>query len=360
MTDDRDTPKRPGNLRDEAAEWFAVMRGPEADARREEFEAWLARGALHRTAYNRIAETFSLGKALKEPGAPDSINARPQDTGPRKIGAFKVAGVALGLFAGAAALYFSILDPSGPDRGQPQVAGSTSTSSERHGDQLQSKLGEIREVRLKDGSRVTLDTDSLVLANYSEARRDVHLIRGRARFVVTHDQRPFIVAAGDGTITALGTVFDVAVERDDRVVVQLLNGAVDVRVQGDATWTERPMRLTPGQQLVFRTDKASAPLKVTSSPIADRQWPVGVREYDVVRLADLVAEANRYATGLVLVASADVRDTKVSGTFRVKDPKRLAENLADLLGLAVTTTRDQLLLSRTCPPSVMENCTPPS
>src|SRR3546814_16165879 len=77
---------------------------------------------------------------------------------------------------------------------------------------------------------------------------------------------PFIVAAGDGTITALGTVFDVALERDDRVVVQLLNGALDVRVPAAAVSGTAPIRLAPGQQLVFRAEKASAPVKVTSSP----------------------------------------------------------------------------------------------
>jgi transmembrane sensor len=359
MTDNKDTPQRPGHLRDEAAEWFAIMRGPEADARREEFEAWLARGALHRTAYNRIAETFSLGKALKDGGATDDINAQPGDASRPKLEAFKMVGLALGLVVGATAIYFGFLNPGGQNRSVTQVASDTSASSDRNDDQLQSQLGEIREVRLKDGSRVTLDTDSLVLANYSEARRDVRLIRGRARFVVEHDQRPFIVAAGDGTITALGTVFDVALERDDRVVVQLLNGALDVRVPAAAVSGTAPIRLAPGQQLVFRAEKASAPVKVTSSPVSDRQWPEGVREYDGVPLADLVTEANRYATGPMLVASADIRDTRVSGTFRITDSKRLAENLANLLGLTVTGTRDKLLLSRRCGPASKENCGPP-
>src|SRR3546814_6928534 len=116
-----------------------------------------------------------------------------------------------------------------------------------------------------------------------------------------------------------------------------------------------PIRLAPGQQLVFRAEKASAPVKVTSSPVSDRQWPEGVREYDGVPLADLVTEANRYATGPMLVASADIRDTRVSGTFRITDSKRLAENLANLLGLTVTGPRDKLLLSRRCGPASKGN-----
>ena len=51
---DRDRPQ--GQLFEEAAAWFARMRGPDAEASRDEFEAWLARGALHRSAYNRAAD----------------------------------------------------------------------------------------------------------------------------------------------------------------------------------------------------------------------------------------------------------------------------------------------------------------
>lgn len=51
MMDDTQPPRRHGQLREEAADWFAIMRNPEeADVRRKEFEAWLARGALHRVA----------------------------------------------------------------------------------------------------------------------------------------------------------------------------------------------------------------------------------------------------------------------------------------------------------------------
>lgn len=277
MTDDKDTPQRPGHLRQEASEWFAIMRGPEAGARREEFEAWLARGALHRTAYNRIAETFSLGKGLKDPIAADEMNAEPRDAGGRTVSTYKMAGLALAIVAGATVIYFGLPNSGSSNRDLPQVASDTSASSSETGDQLQSKLGEIRDVRLDDGSRVTLDTDSLVLANYSKARRDVRLIRGRARFVVEHDQRPFVVTAGEGTITAVGTIFDVTLERDDRVVVQLLNGALDVRMPATFS-TAAPVRLSPGQQLVFRADMAGAPVKTTSSPTSDRQWPEGVRE----------------------------------------------------------------------------------
>src|SRR3546814_18679815 len=99
------------------------------------------------------------------------------------------------------------------------------------------------DVCSSDLSRVTLDTDSLVLTKFDRDLRDVRLVRGRARFNVEKDNRPFVVAAGNGTITALGTSFDVGLARDERVTVQLFEGSVDVRVRRDLSSAETPVRL---------------------------------------------------------------------------------------------------------------------
>jgi transmembrane sensor len=359
MTEDSETPKRPGHLRGEASEWFAIMRGPDADARREEFEAWLARGALHRTAYNRIAETFSLGKGLNESEA-DEAGPAPDTSGQRR-GRPKVAGIALGMVGVAAVLYVAVaVIPGHVEPGRPNLATGGGSTQRQLSKQLKSEPGEIREVRLTDGSRVTLDTDSVVETKFGEAQRDVRMVRGRARFTVEHDRRPFVVTAANGTITALGTVFDVAVTRDEQVTIELLDGAVDVRFRPDGSSVNRPVRLAPGQQMIFKAEKAASPIQVTNTLVTDRRWPEGIREYDGVRLGHVVSEANTYATGPILMAAANVADRKVSGTYRIREVERLAENLADMLRLALIRSGNRLILSPACPLPQKENCTPPS
>src|SRR3546814_4964644 len=76
-------------------------------------------------------------------------------------------------------------------------------------------LGEQRSVTLKDGSQVILDTASELLVQYGSRERKLTLQRGRADFSVQHDddaQRPFVVHAATGTVTATGTQFQVRVE----------------------------------------------------------------------------------------------------------------------------------------------------
>src|SRR3546814_154335 len=88
---------------------------------------------------------------------------------------------------------------------------------------------ERAKVTLADGSVVTLDSDTRMLARIGGERRDITLLAGRALFDVAKDpQRPFVVKAGDRTITALGTLFDVDVSPTE-LRVTLAEGVVAVR-----------------------------------------------------------------------------------------------------------------------------------
>jgi len=63
-------------------------------------------------------------------------------------------------------------------------------------DTYRTALGERRAVTLADGSQITLDSSSEVMVRYSANARALTLVRGQARFDVTHDvERPFTVTA---------------------------------------------------------------------------------------------------------------------------------------------------------------------
>lgn len=355
MTNDKDS--TPLGLRDEAADWFAIMRGPEAEARRAEFDAWLA-GALHRSAYNRIAETFSIGKGLKTSlegqDVPRSVEAdAPYSTNIRRRNFW--LGLVVASVTGAVIAVPHLVAPDRTDHQLAQVEPNKSPSAPA---QFATRIGEIRTYSLADGSSVTLDSDSLILVSIAAARRDLQLIRGRARFAVAHDKRPFVVAVAGGTVTARGTVFDIALARGDRVVVRLLQGSIDVRLPTTGgTVPAQTKRMAAGETMSF--GDAPSPSGQQSSG-GSKDWPEGVLDLDRVRLAEVIADANRYATKPLVLASPDLAELRLSGTFRVRDTRRLAENIGDLLGLAVIDRGDALALARSCPADQQSKCRPPS
>src|SRR5690606_27572020 len=68
-----------------------------------------------------------------------------------------------------------------------------------------------------------------IVVDFSSATRSVFIDSGEAYFEVAHDAaRPFVVHAGGGTITAVGTAFNVHSVLG-RVSVAVVEGAVNVQ-----------------------------------------------------------------------------------------------------------------------------------
>lgn len=128
-------------------------------------------------------------------------------------------------------------------------------------DSLESSLtsaGELREIRLDDGTTVQLGPESSLKypAEFGEKERTVYLT-GQAYFEVERDSsRPFTVHSGKVETTVLGTAFDIsAYEEDSLTAVSLVHGSVRVRGKGEA------VILTPGQQARFIPDKKEADIR---------------------------------------------------------------------------------------------------
>lgn len=307
----------------EAANWFAQMHGPDAAQHEPDFRAWIAQSEAHRDAYSRVSEAFSLGKNLTREVALDQ-------TGPRAAPQAR----RLQQFAGLVALVIAV--------------GGASLAVERYGapgvlqhspiaevDQFVTRTGEIRTVRLSDGSTITLDTGSELKAQLGADRRDLWLVHGRARFDVAHERRPFVVHAGTGTVTAHGTLFDVRVDHG-AASVRLLRGAIDVDIPRRGNTPPMSRHVAPGETVSFDADRGIATIPAEQiAAMVQPTWPAALLEFDRGRVADVIAEANRYAAGHQIVASPDIADKRVSGTFRVGDSNRLVEHLAILLDVDV-------------------------
>jgi transmembrane sensor len=342
MTDSPAPSSRGGDqLSEEAALWFARMRGPDADAHRPAFEAWLARGAVHLAAYNRAAEIFAMGKFLAEED--DDAAPRPTDRGIVRRGSrlwLLVASTALVLLTLGAWLGFAqgrAIRSSARD-GPVATPGTTAPL------QLATRLGEITKTRLVDGSVVTLDADSLLTVAFDRFERRLRLERGRARFEVAHEARPFRVAAGAGTVTARGTIFEVRFAPSGKVEVSLLRGRVDVDLPRQAAGANAPgpVRLVPGQRIAFAAPDATVG---TDRHVRSDRWADAMVEFDRAPLAEVIARANAQAAVKIRLSDPSLATLRVSGIFRITDGAGLADRLAKLFGLRADHRPDEVTLS---------------
>ena len=138
------------DVRREASEWIARMRGPEAEMSRLEFERWRARDPRNRAAYAGMEQISRLSQRLGDTALGrahlEKVNRRPffALSGPRL--AIASLGVALLIGGGTFLLWRG-------DSPRPVAVAEV-------GAPLQTRIGEIHALRLADGTTVTLDTDS--------------------------------------------------------------------------------------------------------------------------------------------------------------------------------------------------------
>lgn len=202
-------------------------------------------------------------------------------------------------------------------------------------------LGEIKEFELPDGSRLILDSGSRIETDFTQSKRSLTLRKGRARFQVAHEARPFVVHAGTSEVLATGTLFDVSLI-GGRTAVLLLEGSVEVRPIDAAKENERmPARLKPGQKLILST---SAPPERTQATRGDKNWPARMLEFEDTRLDEAAALANRYSKVQLKLGNERIRGLRVSGAFRADDVAGLARSLAAAFDVRLVTLPDGNLL----------------
>ena len=171
--------------------------------------------------------------------------------------------------------------------------------------------GELRTLRLVDGTLLSLNTDSAVDIDFSGAQRVLVLRRGEIAVETGHaDARPFWVRTEDGRLRALGTRFLVS-RNAQGTRLEVLEDKVAARPQQ----REDEREVVAGEQVLMRPDGLGAVSPVATGADA---WTHGMLVADNVRLADLVRQLSRYRHGYLGVAP-EVADLRVTGSFPLND-----------------------------------------
>lgn len=320
-------------IEDEAIAWVVRMRGPDAASLEGAFEQWLAASPEHRRAHAWALRHFEDAAILKQSDRHGSGARRP-----RPALRWLVAGA---LSAAAASLLLIVVgNPLEFGNSRRPVAASAVTSP------LVTARGEIRTFRLDDGTAVTLDTDSKLAFTIDASTRHLDLERGKARFAVARDPRPFTVSAGAGAVSAKIATFDLGYD-DRQVLVRLISGNAEVRpVVRNAVYMVPTRQVFAGQSLSYRASSFSyLPVPARLRSVNDAQWPSGWVEYRAVPLSVLVDQANRYAAQPITVDGSGIGSLQASGRFRLTDTDAFARRIAEVFDLDVSHRPDGIHLS---------------
>lgn len=201
------------------------------------------------------------------------------------------------------------------------------------GDRYTTAIGEQRTIRLADGSKVMLDTDTVLTVAFEEKARRISLARGQAYFTVAHDAaRPFTVDAGDARVLATGTQFDVK-RRGDRIDVTLVEGRVRV-----SSGEQPVVQLQEGQGLTLDGIQRSAVRAVETTPAL--AWTQGRIVLDGMTLERAIAEVNRYVKTPVRLDAPDFAQARISGSVETGDVGSFTAAVTTVLPLKAQTNSD--------------------
>jgi transmembrane sensor len=211
-------------------------------------------------------------------------------------------------------------------------------------------IGENRTVALSDGSTIALAADTYLAVDLSEKERNIELTKGEALFMVAKDAaRPFKVHAGDATIVAVGTAFNVE-RNSDRAVVSVTEGRVvvepvshflPVSVLHEFKPKLRSVHLVAGQQTTAGSAGIEEPTKM-ENPATD--WQTGHLAFHLQPLRYVLEDVNRYAQKPIVSASDDVGALVITGTVERENIPGWVKSLERAFDLQATEEADQITL----------------
>lgn len=310
---------------DKRAAWWLQRRQfwdstPEDEAA---FETWMNESEAHRIAYwrqnamwNRTERLAALGPSASETAPPARVPFLPNML---RIAAGFAVIAAIGI--GAANLLA------------------------RPNDRVYSTpVGGHEAISFADGTRIELNTDTIVRARMTTDQRLVWLEKGEAYFQVKHDPaHPFVVMVGDHRVTDLGTKF-VIDRRPAKVEVSLIEGRAWFDRIGKAP-TSQTALLTPGDEAVATAQSISVSRKPVSELTNALSWRHGLLVFRGTALGDAVAQFNRYNRQKIVVADAKAAALKIDGTFPTNGVGVFADAVRNVFGLHIENHGGDVVIS---------------
>lgn len=177
-------------------------------------------------------------------------------------------------------------------------------------------FGDHREVRLRDGSVIQLNSAACITTELTDGARWVLLEQGEAIFVVAADpSRPFVVTTGAISIRALGTQFDVY-RKGISTRVAVIEGAVKVASSSSMSHTEVEP-LTALKQVDFRDDTAEPMVSSITFQDFERMtaWTHGDIELANQTLKESLDEFKRYRHIEIVFKDKAIERIRVGGYF---------------------------------------------
>lgn len=306
-------------IEEQAALWVLRLDRGLSATEQDQFLLWLTADSRHGAALARHKQNWARLNALGQWRPEHSLRPNPDLLAPQPrlllarpawlVPLALAASLVVGVIIWGLRVPLSV-DPAGPSRISP-----------------------IAQRTLEDGSVVELNRGAEISVLYTPDERHVQIERGEVHFTVAKNkERPFIVSVGGVAVRAVGTAFNV---RLNRTAVEIL--VTEGRIQIDqhkpegAASERKPTVLDAGQRTTvpFAPTEEQLPVdSVTPAQAAEiLAWQPRTLDFTATPLLGIVSAFNRHNAPIRLVIedpalarvemSASLRSDNVEGFVRL-------------------------------------------
>lgn len=193
------------------------------------------------------------------------------------------------------------------------------------------RIGDQKSIGLKDGSVITLNTDSSIKIDSDGPTLSVQIFHGEVHFnMLPNPHRHLVVSVGDEfQVFDIATIFDIRVTDEGKARVTVQEGSVQLSV---AHLTE--VQLSANQQAVVRSDASNISIHTRNLKAKDieRQfaWLRNQLDFECTTLADAARDFNRYNIDRLEIMDERAGNIQVGGAYWTTDPIQFAKAVAEL------------------------------
>lgn len=343
------------NAIETAASYVAKVYSGEISSRDcQELEYWLSEDEQHLYEYQRM---LNIWDALAAYPVMKNKTSNSQRSFSKWLTHYKLVAIAASFCLLALTVFLSL---------------SVSEKSEPLLTRYQTLVGQQKTINLSDGSKVMLNTDTLLKVDFRDGKRKLKLEFGEAFFDVAKDpDNPMDIDLISHKVTVLGTKFNIY-RSDVEIKVAVVEGKVSVNtIPVNATSVNTTSVNTRNEQAITKktddinkvndlandskvlltagdvinvttnneTTKIEEPIVVAKKIDIKKftDWHEGLIRFDNQPLFRVVSELNRYSQHKILLEDKKIMTLPVSGVFRFNDIEAILEALDS--GLAVTIVR---------------------
>lgn len=333
-------------LDEAAAEWLCEREDGFTPERAQAFAAWRERDPRHAAAVRRVEHTLRLLDEMPSIRAPLEQRFRKKEVD-QFPGRGTVATFRRLLWLGGVAATLMIALAWWHRNARPDPYPTLSYATDRSIQQ---------SVALTDGTVMDINVDSDVAVHFTPGERRVTLRRGAAHFQVAHNPaRPFIVTAGNISVRAVGTAFEVRLTPES-VDVVVVEGKVELGSRAasptPATAGSLPL-LSAGVRAQVTRNDADAPPSIQEIGADEIRalltWRASTASFTDVPLRDVITRLNRRNSMQLVLADAELGNRKIGGRIpldQVDAFVRLLEQDGDVVADRATPGRITLHRAR--------------